>query len=562
MILADISNIKQQDKASSLLSESVALLLEKEEAIDELTRVIELKSGVISEQQKRILILEETLRLSKIKRFAPSSEQSHQSSLFDEAENEAENEADSDKELDLEADAASEDEQQPSSSSTKKKPGRKPFSDKLPRKQIFIRLTDEEKEGAIDTFFTKVKEELDIIPAKVRVLEYMQEKAVFIEHVEGEKQRQVKSAQMPKHPIARAMGSISLMCFVIIAKYADGLPLYRQEGILSRYGGELSRATLANWMIALAKQLQPLINLMREHQQAGAVILADETRVQVLKEPGRSATSDKYMWVTLGGPPGEKSILFEYDPSRSQEVPLRLLEGYRGYLQTDGYAGYNAACLKNGITQLGCWDHARRYFKDAQKAEPKAKKGKNNKPSKATKVLSLINKLYAIEREIKELTVDEKYQQRQEKSIPVLSQLKVYLENNLHKVPKDSLTGKAMTYLSNQWEKLNVYCTHGELNISNILAENAIRPFVIGRKAWLFSDTPAGARASAIHYSLIETAKANGWNLMNILNRFSLLYLMLIRLIKSKLYCLGILKNLILLNRGSTCVNKRLQLVG
>ena len=249
---------------------------------------------------------------------------------------------------------------------------------------------------------------------------------------------------------------------------------------------------------------------MREHQQAGAVILADETRVQVLKEPGRSATSDKYMWVTLGGPPGEKSILFEYDPSRSQEVPLRLLEGYRGYLQTDGYAGYNAACLKNGITQLGCWDHARRYFKDAQKAEPKAKKGKNNKPSKATKVLSLINKLYAIEREIKELTVDEKYQQRQEKSIPVLSQLKVYLENNLHKVPKDSLTGKAMTYLSNQWEKLNVYCTHGELNISNILAENAIRPFVIGRKAWLFSDTPAGARASAIHYSLIETAKANG----------------------------------------------------
>lgn len=161
-------------------------------------------------------------------------------------------------------------------SDTKKKPGRKPFSDKLPREQIFIYLTDEEKEGAIDTFFTKVKEELDIIPAKVRVLEYMQEKAVFVKHVDGEKQRQVKAAQMPTHPIARAMGSISLMCFVIIAKYADGLPLYRQEGILSRYGGELSRATLANWMIALAKQLQPLINLMREHQQAGAVILTEK----------------------------------------------------------------------------------------------------------------------------------------------------------------------------------------------------------------------------------------------------------------------------------------------
>jgi len=146
MILADISNIKQQDKAGSLLSESVALLLEKEEAIDELTRVIELKSGVISEQKKRILILEEALRLSKIKRFAPSSEQSHQSSLFDEAENEA----DSSEELDQEAEDSLKSDKQTSSAGTKKKPGRKPFSDKLPREQIFIRLTDEEKEGAID----------------------------------------------------------------------------------------------------------------------------------------------------------------------------------------------------------------------------------------------------------------------------------------------------------------------------------------------------------------------------------------------------------------------------
>jgi len=502
MISTDISNKKQQDKACSLVPDSLALLLEKDQAIGELTRVVEIKSGVISEQKKRILILEEALRLSKIKRFAPSSEQSHQTSLFDEAENEA----DSVEELD----EAPEDDKQTGSADTKKKPGRKPFSDKLPREQVFIRLTDEEKEGAIDTFFTKVKEELDIIPAKVRVLEYMQEKAVFVEQVDGEKKRQVKVAQMPKHPIARAMGSISLMCFVMISKYADGLPLYRQEGILSRYGGELSRATLANWMIALAKQLQPLINLMREHQQLGAVIQADETRVQVLKEPWRSATSDKYMWVTLGGPPGEKSILFEYDPSRSGEVPLRLLDGYGGYLQTDGYTGYNAVCKKNGIIQLGCWDHARRYFKEAHNAQPKPKKGKNNKPSKAGKVLSLINKLYVIERETKALSVNEKHLQRQEKSLPVLNQLKIYLEENQHKVPKDSLTGKAMTYLGNQWEKLNVYCTNGELNMSNILAENAIRPFVIGRKAWLFSDTPAGAHASSIHYSLIETAKANG----------------------------------------------------
>jgi hypothetical protein len=232
--------------------------------------------------------------------------------------------------------------------------------------------------------------------------------------------------------------------------------------------------------------------------------------VQVLKEPGRPATSDKFMWVTLGGSPGQPSVLFEYDPSRSQEVPLRLFDGFHGYLQTDGYAGYNAVCINNNITQLGCWDHARRKFKDAQDAQPKPKKGNPQKASKADHILGLINTLYMIERQIKTLSAAEKFQQRCKRSLPVLKKLKAYLDDNQYKVPKDGLTGKAMTYLSNQWDKLMVYCSNGELSISNILAENAIRPFVIGRKAWLFSDTPKGAQASAIHYSLIETAKANG----------------------------------------------------
>jgi transposase len=283
MDLANISTEKQQDKELFSLSESIALLLEKEQAIDELSRVVESKSVVISKQKKRIAVLEEMIRLSKIKRFAPSSEQSQQTSLFNEAENEANSDGDDalDPALDCDDEEPIEDEQAASSTKAKKKPGRKPFSDKLPRKQVFLYLSDKEKQGAIDTFFTKVKEELDIIPAKVRVLEYMQEKAVFVESVEGESKRKLKSAQLPKHPIGKAMGSISLMCFVLIAKYADGVPLYRQESILSRYGGDISRATLANWVIALAKQLQPLMNLMREHQHTGSVIMADETRVQV-----------------------------------------------------------------------------------------------------------------------------------------------------------------------------------------------------------------------------------------------------------------------------------------
>ncbi len=479
MDLPSFPTQNQDDKPPSLVPEAIAALLEKAQRVDELTQTVELKSEVIFSLKQRIQVLEEALRLSKVKRFAPSSEQSQQTSLFDEAEVEATVDIDSAAD-DLNApDCAALETEATDQGTDKKKPGRQPFSSNLPREQIFITLSDEEKVGAIDTFFTKVKEELDIIPAQIRILEYMQEKAVFLEPAKGESQQQRKiiAAAMPKHPVPGAKGSINLMCYVLISKYSDGLPLYRQESILARYGGELSRATLANWIIALARQLQPLINLMREHQHTGLVIQADETRIQVLKEPGRPATSDKFMWVTLGGPPNQSSVLFEYDPSRSQEVPLRLLDGFHGYLQTDGYAGYNAACA--------------------------------NKASKAEHMLQMINHLYKIERDINLLSAEEKYQHRQNRSIPTLKKLKAYLEEHQHRVPKDSLTGKAMTYLSNQWAKLNVYCTNGELSISNIMAENAIRPFVIGRKAWLFSDSPKGAKASAIHYSLIETAKAN-----------------------------------------------------
>jgi transposase len=519
MILPSLPTLEPDDQAATLLPEMITALLEKAQRVDELTQTVELNSEVIASLKQRIQMLEEALRLSKVKRFAPSSEQSGQTSLFDDAEVEAtiEFEAATNEIVDEKdaTDATDATDEQIKSETTelnppKGKPGRKPFASHLPREQIFITLSDEEKVGAISTFFTKVKEELDIIPAQVRILEYMQEKAVFLEPIQNEMQRRIKAAVLPKHPIPGAMGSIELICYIIICKYCDGLPLYRLENILARYGGELSRATLANWVIALARPLQPLINLIREHQLAGNIIMADETRVQVLKEPGRPATSDKFMWVTLGGPPGQPSVLFEYDPSRSQDVPLRLLDGFQGYLQTDGYAGYNAACLVNPITQLGCWDHARRKFKDAQDAQPKPKKDHPNKRSKADHMLSLINTLYMIERQIKELSAAEKFQHRCKRSLPILKKLKTYLDDNQHKVPKDSLTGKAMTYLGNQWDKLMVYCSNGELNISNILAENAIRPFVTGRKAWMFSDTPKGAQASAIHYSLIETAKANG----------------------------------------------------
>jgi transposase len=460
------------------------------------------QSERLQSQSARIKVLEEVVRHLKIKRFMPSSEKTHadQFLLFDEAELCTDPE--------LEEHEKKNEEQ--SKSNTSKPRGRKPLSSDLPREQIFLYLTDEEKTGAKSTFFAKVKEELDIVPAKIRVLEYMQEKAVF----DRDDGQTVVTAELPKHPLPGSLGSTGLIADVITSKYVDGLPLYRIEKRLHRYGGDLSRATLANYVIKSAKLFQPLVNLLRDHQNSGHIVAMDETRIQVLKEPGKAATSDKYMWVSLGGPPTQKSVLFHYEPSRSGEVPINLLEGFEGHLQTDGYAGYNAACKKYGLTHVGCMDHARRKFIEAQKAQPA---GHNTKLSKADIALNHINKLYRVERQLADLkeknlalTAEEIVEYRQEHSVPLLNDLKTFLDKNVNKIPKGSLTHGAISYTLNQWSKLVVYCSHSELRISNIMAENAIRPFVVGRKAWLFADTSQGAKASAVCYSLVETAKLNG----------------------------------------------------
>ena len=238
----------------------------------------------------------------------------------------------------------------------------------------------------------------------------------------------------------------------------------------------------------------------------------DETRIKVLKEKGGGEGKNKWMWVSKGGPPEQSAIMYDYDPTRSKAVPERLLAGFSGALQCDGLASYDEACTKYKLKQLGCMDHARRKFSDAIKAQPakKPKKNKGGKVSKAEVALGKINQLYRIEREIKDESPEEKYRVRQTKSIGKLNELKSWLEKNKGKVVKDGLTYKAIHYMLNQWQKLIRYCDDGRYNISNAGAENVIRPFVVGRKRWLFSDTPKGANASAIHYSLIETAKANG----------------------------------------------------
>jgi len=461
---------------------------------------LEKQKAQLAEYEKLIRLYEEAERLAKLQKFGASSEKSKfQFDFFDEAELE---ETLSDLEMRIAQEEAAQGQQ-----TKQKKPGKKRegFSPDLPRVRVDLSLSDEEKAGATHTFYTKVKEELDIIPARVQVIEYWQEKAVFGEEI-GE--HTIRCAKRPTHPLGKSIASVALLAYILVSKYADALPLYRLENILKRYGGSITRTTMANWVIRLDNVFLPLIKVLREHQLSGNYLQADETRLQVLKEKGKTAQSDKWMWLIRGGPPDQPVVLFDYDSSRSEEIPLRLLDGFKGTLQTDGYAGYNRACRENKLTRIGCWDHARRKFVEASKAAPAKKKG--IKVSKADVAIAKIRKLYAIEQRIKELEAEEKTLKRQQLAQPVLDELKQWLDKNQPRVPKNSLTYKAMQYTLNQWELLTGYCENGKSHISNVLAENAIRPFAVGRKNWLFADTPRGAKASATIYSLIETAKANG----------------------------------------------------
>ena len=481
----------QYQQVQSLFTEQSEHLFLVKKTVDEQ------KEG-LRQRDNRILLLEELLRLRKIQKFTASSEKMpFQIALFDEAELES---AIDDLLDQVTVDVIVE----PADHSELKKTRKRGFSANLERVRIELTLSDADKAGAQRIFFAKVKEELEYIPAVLKVLEYWQEKAVF---AKDDGSDLILAADRPIHPLGKCSVTTSLLAQIITAKYADGLPLYRQEGILKRYGEDISRSNMANWIISLDEVFKPLMNLIREEQNNSDYLQADETRIQVLKETGKATQSDKWMWVIRGGPPDKPAVMFHYDPSRSGKVPVRLLDDFNGVLQADGYSGYAPVCRANNITRIGCWDHARRKFVEASKAAAVTKA--KGPPAKADVALSKIRKLYALEAKIADQKPSQKQKARQEIATPILNELKAWLDKNITRIMKGGLTHKAMQYTLNQWDSLVGYCEDGNLNISNALAENAIRPFAIGRKAWLFSDTPQGAHASATCYSLIETAKAN-----------------------------------------------------
>ena len=448
----------------------------------------------------RVLTLTEQLNLALARRYAASSEKlsPDQIALFDEAELDGEAEPDS------AVDASTDDDEITVAAHQRKKRGRRPLPDHLPRIDVIHELAEDERhcdhDGQLLTEIGAViSEQLDIIPAKIQVTRHIRKKYACACG------QCIKTAPLPAQPIPKSMASPGLLAHITVSKYQDALPLYRQETILQRIGVDIPRATMANWMIRAGQLVQPLINLMQDRLLSHDIIQMDETTVQVLKESGKRAQSKSYLWLQRGGPPEQPVVLYHYDPGRGAGVARRLLEGFTGYLQTDGYDGYNAVVAENDLIHVGCMAHARRRFSEAVKAQ-----GRNKTRGKAHRGLKLIQKLYRVEKQARKLTPEKRYKHRQRHAKPVLDEMKTWLDQSLPQVPPASATGKALHYLHNEWSKLIRYLDDGRLEIDNNAAENAIRPFVVGRKNWLFSDSVKGVTASANLYSLIETAKANG----------------------------------------------------
>ncbi len=465
--------------------------------------VLDYQNDAVNYQQQ-VDALQEQLRLLIHKRFGRSSEQAppNQFGLFDESEKILTEEIESN---DTEEAAQTSFAKEPKNKI--KRGGRQPLPAYLPRIEVIHDLAEAEKicphDGhELQRIGEESSEQLDIVPASIQVI-----KNIRYKYACPCCDQTIKQAKLPAQPLPKSQASAGLLAHIAVAKYLDALPLYRQSAMWQRADIHFDRTTLANWMIKTGELLTPLINLMQDKLLESRLIHCDETTVQVLKEPDKPASSKSYLWVRVAGPPGQRVHLFDYDPGRSCLVPKRLLNGYQGILVTDGYAGYQAVINEQSLMSAGCWAHARRKFDECIKAQPKNAK---TKTGKAHQGLAYIQKLYQIEKSFAKMSDVARYDGRQNHTKPVIEKLHQWLMASLPQVPPKSLLGKALVYLNNQWAKLTAFLKDGIIPLDNNAAENAIRPFVLGRKNWLFSTSQSGVKASAAIYSVIQTAKSNG----------------------------------------------------
>lgn len=481
----------EQQKTTYTAAEVAVLeetILKQKAEIDELKRKLEHMNEVFANAQRA--------------RFGQSSEKNtyvlqEQTSLFNEAESSQNHKAEEPKPETIFVEAHE----------RKKKRSQAEMLNHLPEEEVLLEVPEDQlvcskcggKMKPIGKKF--LRHEMQIIPKQIKLLAYY---AVTYACDRCEKDTgfaHIVSVKPPVPLMKHSLASPSTVAYIMTQKYVDGLPLARQEKIWAREGISLSRATMANWVIQCSEVwLKPLYRHMKQELLTHSVIHADETVVQVLKEDGKPATSESRMWLYASAALLKHQVrLFEYQPDRSGKRPESFLRGFTGWLITDGYAGYNQV---QGVTHCGCWAHARRKWREAMPD------GATVKTSKAAIGFQYCNKLFAEERKCVLYKPEYRKEYRQNRELPLLEEYFAWL-NTVHP-EKGSKLEEAVRYSMNQKQQLCAFLNNGEVPISNNLAENAIRPFTLGRKNWLFCDTSKGAEASAVVYSLVESAKANG----------------------------------------------------
>ncbi|MEZ9542087.1 IS66 family transposase [Vibrio sp. 10N.286.48.C11] len=465
------------------------------QSVAELQAMVKALMSEKSEWKQERQSLLEQLKLAFDRQFAKRSEALKP---YDESQGDLFNE--------VECEAVKEEEVQVTTATTKKRGKRKPLQKTLPREIIELDLDDHEKQCAccnhsLHRIGEDRSEKLEFTPAVLKVLEYVRPKYACRQCEQTKDNNRIIQKPTPQSIIPKSFATESLLANIILGKYQYAMPLYRQESLFTQSGIELSRTTMARWIIQVSEKFAPLYAALKTHLLEQVVVQADKPPLNVLKEEKQC-----YMWLYCSGadspeaalPNVKNIVLYDYQNCRARACPMAFLGDYHGYLQTDGYAAYD----KLPVSNVGCLAHARRKFMDAKKLQGKGKSGQSDT------VLAKIQKLYRIESRLKGASAEERKAERQAYAKPILDEF--YQWMTTQKVIGSSPLGKAIKYTLGQWSKLIRYIDDGHLSIDNNRAERAIKPLVIGRKNWLFSATQNGADASAMLYSIVETAKANG----------------------------------------------------
>ncbi|MCW2279428.1 transposase [Heliophilum fasciatum] len=444
-----------------------------EPSIAELQKRCEQLAQQNTELTAKLKWYEEQFRLQQHRRFGASSERSEpeqdQLQLFNEAETEA---------LAVLAEPTLE----TITYQRRKATGQREVRfDHLPVETIEYRLTEEAQicsccGGALHEMSKEERNELQIVPAQVKVVKHVRYVYACRRCEREAIQTPIVTAPMPKPVLKGSLVSPSMMAYVMNQKYMDSIPLYRQEQQFLRLGVELSRQNLANWMLYGAHRwLSLLYGRMKQILVAQPILHADETTVQVLHEPNRAAETTSYLWLYRTGREGPPIILYDYQQTRAGTHPRQFLAGFKGYLHVDGYAGYHGI---PDVTLLCCWSHSRRKFDEAIKALPE---GKRSTTGVVHEGLEFCNRLFAIERDLHDVTPEERYTARLARSKPVLDAFLAWLQTQSAQVLPKSALGQAIAYCLNQWTKLEGFLLDGRLEIDNNRSERSIKPFVIGR---------------------------------------------------------------------------------